>query len=98
MIFIAANIKLCFIIIKTCFPAISFSLLLLHFNFPSFRKSIEYRFIFNYFINLTFFILSLRSISYCRFKYIRVYIFQRFKLNAVSAHTRLANFFSIGLG
>jgi hypothetical protein len=31
--------------------------------------------IFNYFISSTFFILSLNPISYCRFKYINVYIF-----------------------
>jgi len=36
--------------------------------------------------------------SYCRFKYIHVYIFQRFELDAISAHTRLAEFFSICLG
>src|SRR5207247_6223894 len=36
---------------------------------------------------------SLNPIPYCRFKYINVYIFQRFELNAISAHTRLAKFF-----
>jgi hypothetical protein len=41
---------------------------------------------------------SLNPISDCRFKDIRVYIFQRFELNAISAYTRLAEFFSIGLG
>ena len=41
--------------------------------------------------------LSLNPISYCRFKYINIYIFQRFELNAISAHARLADFFPIRL-
>ena len=39
-----------------------------------------------------------QSISYCRFEYINVYIFQRFELNAIPCYTCLTKFFPICLG
>lgn len=33
-----------------------------------------------------------------RFKYINVYIFQRFKLDAITGHARLPKFFTVGFG
>ena len=43
------------------------------------------------------FVRRLNTIPYNRLKYIHIYIFQRFELNAIATHTRLAKFFSIRL-
>lgn len=42
--------------------------------------------------------LRLKPVSYCRFKYIKVYIFQHFELNAIPGHACLPKFFTIRLG
>jgi hypothetical protein len=37
-------------------------------------------------------------ISYCLLKHVNIYVFQRFKLNAIAAHARLAYLFSVRPG
>lgn len=52
----------------------------------------------SYFINSAFFIRRLNPISYCCFKYINVYIFYSFELNAIPGQVSFAYFFPIRLG
>jgi hypothetical protein len=49
-------------------------------------------------LSSVFFISTPNPISYCRFKYINVYIFYSFEPGAIPRHTRLAEFFTIRLG
>lgn len=51
-----------------------------------------------YQFEILIFIPGFSPVSYCRFKYVNVYIFQRFKLDAIPGYARLAYVFSIRLG